>query len=158
MPRIAAIGSLLLISSALIAHPGHGASGFLAGFAHPWSGIDHLIAMLAVGLLAARLRAWWLLPLAFMGGMATGGLLAALGCVMPMVEPAILVSLLLLGTVLALAQPPRQLLAAVLVATLALPHGFAHVVEAGGSLSVYAGGFLLATLLLQAFGVLVGTL
>ena len=83
---------LLLSAQAALAHPGHGgAAGLAHGFAHPFSGADHLLAMVAVGLLAAAQggRALWAVPLAFLGMMAVGGMLGAAGTALPFVETGI---------------------------------------------------------------------
>src|SRR5262249_58899472 len=79
--RIAALAAFVLLPTAALAHPGHGADGFTHGFAHPLGGLDHVLAMVAVGLYAALLggRALWLVPASFVGMMAVGGALGMAG-------------------------------------------------------------------------------
>jgi hypothetical protein len=87
-----------------MAHPGHGAElGLAAGLAHPWSGIDHVLAMTAVGLLAARLggRALWAVPAAFLSLMALGGIVTASGLSLPFAEVAIALSVAVFGFTIA---------------------------------------------------------
>ncbi len=147
---------------ALVAHPGHDRVGFTAGLLHPLTGLDHVLAMLAVGLLAVRCggRALWLVPASFMSSMLLGGLLAYAGVPMPLCEWAIAFSVLLFGLLVALAARPATLTAALLVGVLALFHGHAHVAEmtAGLPLAAFCGGFLLSTALLHGMGIAVGVL
>lgn len=149
-----------LAPAALLAHPGH-ESGFANGFLHPFSGLDHIGAMLAVGLWAVQLggRALWLLPAAFVLSMAGGGLLA--GAVqLPLVESSIAASLCILGLFVAFAARLPVTLGAVIVACFALFHGFAHGAEmpAHSSAMLYAAGFAFSTLLLHAAGLGAGKL
>ena len=132
------------------------AVSFAAGFQHPWSGLDHMLAMLAVGLWAGLNggRALWAWPVAFVGVMVAGGALGMAGISLPMVEPAILASVIVLGLlVLAAAQLPVAA-GAVLVGIFALLHGHAHGAELPASASAmsYVVGFALATALLHAIG------
>ena len=150
----------MLPARAALAHPGHGAGDFLAGIEHPIFGLDHLLAMVAVGLLALRIggRGLWLLPCAFMAGMFFGGLLALLGLPLPDVEHAILATVLVLGLFVAANSAIPLRWAAPCVALFAVFHGHAHAAEMtdGGSFAAYACGFLLATALLHATGIIVG--
>lgn len=139
------------------AHPGHLGSEFHDGFNHPLFGWDHLLAMVAVGLLAVRIggRALWALPCAFLSAMLAGGVAAQLGMPLPAVEYGILASVFVLGALVAWSRKLDLLSAAALVATFAFFHGHAHASEmiSGGTLGAYAGGFLLSTALLHAIGI-----
>jgi urease accessory protein len=146
---------------AALAHEERGqAAGFLAGLAHPVSGLDHVLAMVAVGLWGAVLGApaIWVLPVAFPLVMAFGGLMGLLGIPVPGVEVGIAISAIVLGAmVLAEVRPPLWLAAAI-VACFAIFHGHAHGRELpeGASALLYSLGFIVATGLLHALGILVG--
>ena len=136
------------------------AYGFVTGFLHPIAGADHVLAMVAVGLWGAVLGppAIWVLPVAFPLVMAFGGLMGLLGFPLPGVEIGIAVSAVVLGAlVLAEVRPPLWL-AAVIVAFFAIFHGHAHGRELpqGTSALLYSLGFVVATGLLHAFGILLG--
>ena len=151
--------SLTLLFGALptlaYAHPGH-ADGLAQGLAHPFSGLDHLCAMLAVGLWAAQLggRAAWLVPLSFVAVMALGGLLGAAAIALPFVETGILLSLLALGLLVAAAVRLPLALSAGVVGVFALFHGYAHGAEMspGASAFAYALGFMMASAFLHLSG------
>jgi urease accessory protein len=149
----AALGS----SGAAVAHTGmEHAFSFASGFAHPWTGLDHMLAMVAVGLWAGLVggRALWAWPAAFVGMMLAGGTLGMASVAVPLVEAGILASIVVLGLlVLAAARLPVAL-GAVLVAVFALLHGHAHGAElpSGAAAATYAAGFALATALLHAVG------
>lgn len=132
---------------------------FAAGFTHPLFGLDHVLAMVAVGLWAALLggRALWLVPLAFVAVMIGGFAAALLGMPLPFVEPAILASTVVIGLFVALALSLPAGLAMALVGFFALFHGHAHGGEMGeaGTLA-YAAGFAVATALLHAAGLVAG--
>jgi urease accessory protein len=153
--------ALVLAPVAALAHQETGqAAGFLAGLAHPVSGLDHVLAMIAVGLWGAVLGppAIWVLPVAFPMVMAFGGLMGLLGFPLPGVEIGIAVSAVVLGAlVLAEVRPPLWL-AALIVAFFAIFHGHAHGRELpeGTSALLYSLGFVVATGLLHAFGILLG--
>lgn len=160
-----ALLSALLVASpgVALAHTGHApVAGFGAGFLHPIGGADHLLAMVAVGVLAAQLggRALLGLPLAFLAVMALGGLLGAGGPALPAVEAGILASVVVLGGLIAIGRPLPQSLALGLGALFALCHGHAHGAEmpAASGLLTYGGGFLLATAGLQGLGIGLGTM
>jgi urease accessory protein len=152
-----ALAWLVLASGTAEAHTGlEHAVSFATGFKHPWTGIDHMLAMVAVGLWAGLNggRALWAWPAAFVGLMVAGGVLGITGVPVPMVEPGILTSVIVLGLlVLAAARLPVALGAA-LVALFALLHGHAHGSELPGeaAAATYAAGFALATALLHAIG------
>ena len=148
--------ALLLAPSLAFAHPGHETSGLLAGLSHPLLGLDHLLAMLAVGLWAAQQQgaARWALPLTFVGSLMLGGLLGLNGLAFAGVENAIAASLLALGLLVAVAVRLPLALAMGLTALFALNHGLAHGMEvpALGSAWAYVAGFCLATLALHTAG------
>jgi urease accessory protein len=161
--RSLAFGALLtlLIPSAAFAHTGLGhVTGFASGFAHPLSGLDHVLAMGAVGILAIRLggRAVWLVPAAFIAMMALGGILGMWGMAVPYVEMAIAASVVILGLTIASSVPLSATAAAVLVGFFALFHGHAHGAEmsAGSAGASYALGFILATAMLHMAGLCLG--
>jgi urease accessory protein len=151
----------LALPVTVMAHTGGEAHSFVAGAMHPLSGLDHLLAMLAIGLLAGcasgRMR-WWL-PASFVAAMAMGAVLGASGVGVPLVEVGIALSLVVFGSALVLEQSLRAPALVALAAGFALFHGHAHGTEMGADLSAvpYALGFLLATALLHAVGVLLTT-
>jgi len=157
--------SWLLVTAPLAqAHPGHEGDGlvwdFSGGFAHPLSGWDHLLAMIAVGLWAAQLggRARWLVPSAFVGVMALGAAVGHAGLMLPGVEQGIAASVLVLGLLIATAVRLPVAAGMTLVGIFAVFHGIAHGAEmpaTAGGLS-YGAGFVVATALLHAVGVGLG--
>ncbi|MCU0937844.1 MAG: HupE/UreJ family protein [Burkholderiaceae bacterium] len=152
---------LALLPIVAVAHEEAGqAAGFLAGLAHPVSGADHVLAMVAVGLWGAQLGApaIWLLPVTFPLVMAFGGFLGLLGVSLPGVELGIAASAILLGAMVALQARPPLALAALLVAFFAVFHGHAHGTElpAGQSGLLYSVGFVVATGVLHAVGISIG--
>ncbi|MFM9437044.1 urease accessory protein [Janthinobacterium sp. CG_23.3] len=156
--RLLALAPLAFCGAAA-AHPGH-THGAMAGLMHPFLGLDHLLAMLAVGVWATQLggRAKWLLPLSFVALLAAGGGLAMAGVGLPMVEGGIATSVLLLGLLIALAVKMPTALGAAMVGVFALFHGFAHGSEMP-ALSTpwqYAFGFMAASAVLHGAGVLFG--
>jgi urease accessory protein len=138
------------------------ASGFLTGFLHPLTGPDHVIAMVAVGLWGAQLGApaIWMLPVTFPMVMAFGGFLGLIGVPLPYVEIGIALSGVLLGAAVMTESRPPLVLAAVLVALFAICHGHAHGAELppGTSGLTYSIGFVVATGLLHACGIGIGTI
>ncbi|MDR2220098.1 MAG: HupE/UreJ family protein [Methylobacillus sp.] len=136
------------------------ASGFAFGFAHPFSGLDHLAAMVAVGLWAAQLggRAIRLVPLTFIGVMVLGGMLGMAGISLPLAEQGIVLSVLLLGVMIAASVRLPLWLSCSLVGLFALCHGHAHGSEmpVGSVAATYALGFVLATAALHVSGILLG--
>lgn len=154
---------LLALALPTLAHAHTGAGhfhGFGDGVAHPIFGLDHLLAMVAVGLWAAQLggRAVWAVPASFVAVMALGGILGMAGLQLPMVETGILTSVLLLGLLIAFAVRLPLWASASVVGFFALFHGFAHGAEMPetGSGYLYAAGFILATSALHAVGVGLG--
>ncbi|WP_413043063.1 HupE/UreJ family protein [Pseudomonas sp. YJ42] len=151
------LAAALLLSPALaFAHPGHDHSGLLSGFAHPLFGLDHLLAMLAVGLWAAQQQgeARWVLPLTFVITMLFGGLFGFTGIDLPLMETSIAGSVLALGLLVALAVRPALPVAMGLTALFALSHGVAHGLELPELTSPwsYAAGFVATTAALHGTG------
>ncbi|MBE0627881.1 MAG: HupE/UreJ family protein [Burkholderiales bacterium] len=136
------------------------AAGFVSGLQHPLSGLDHVLAMVAVGLWGAQLGApaIWLLPVTFPLVMACGGFLGLVGVPLPGVEIAIAASAMLLGAMVAAQLRPPLWLAAVAVAFFAVFHGHAHGTElpSGQSGLLYSVGFVAATGCLHATGIAIG--
>ena len=152
---------LLVAAEPVLAHDRQGqALGFLTGFLHPLSGLDHVLAMIAVGLWGAQLGApaIWLLPVTFPMVMAFGGFIGLLGILLPGVEIGIALSALLLGLMVASESKPSLVIAAVLVGFFAIFHGHAHGTElpAGQSGLAYSIGFVVATGLLHLVGIAIG--
>jgi urease accessory protein len=131
LKRILGAAALLLTPAIAFAHPGHGDSGLIAGISHPIGGLDHLLAMLAVGLWAAQQKgaARWALPCTFVGTMLIGGLLGFEGLELPALESGIAASVLALGLAVALAVRPPLSVAVGATALFALFHGVAHGLE-----------------------------
>jgi urease accessory protein len=155
---LAAAPLLLLLPAPAWAHTGAGpAAGLLHGFLHPLAGADHVLAMLAVGLWAAQRGGSdvWRLPLAFVVAMIAAGAAAMAGFAMPAVETGIVLSVLLLGAIVALTVPLPSAAAIGAVALFALFHGHAHGAEMPAALSAaaYGAGFALATALLHLGGI-----
>lgn len=160
MNRKFLFATALLLSPALaVAHPGHDHAGIMSGLAHPVFGLDHLLAMLAVGLWAAQQTgtARWALPLTFVATMLLGGLLGFAGVEMPLMETGIAGSVLALGLLVALAVRPPLAVAAGLTALFAASHGVAHGLELPALSSPwgYAAGFVAATAALHGAGYVV---
>jgi urease accessory protein len=147
-----------LAAGPALAHTGDGLSGgFTGGFAHPFFGPDHVVAMVAVGLWGAFLGppAIWMLPIVFPLVMALGGVLGILGIALPGVEIGIAVSAIVLGLMVALAVQAPLWIAAVLVGVFAIFHGHAHGGElpSGANAVAYSVGFVVATGLLHLAGI-----
>ncbi|HWH49852.1 MAG TPA: HupE/UreJ family protein [Burkholderiales bacterium] len=145
-----------------LAHVGQGdiSGGFLAGVAHPVFGLDHVVAMVAVGIWGAQLGkpAIWVLPVTFPLVMAFGGVLGGLGVPIPGIEIGIAVSAIVLGGMIAFATRPPLWVAAIVVGIFAIFHGHAHGAELPESANAisYAVGFVAATGSLHALGILIG--
>ena len=154
---------LLLLPTAAIAHTGGSVTtGLLHGFTHPFSGLDHLLAMLAVGLWASQSggRALWMIPCTFVVVMMFGGMLGLSGLQVPFVETGILLSILVLGALIAGAFKFPVNISVILVAAFALFHGHAHGTEMPSmNLAIsYIIGFSLATITLHSIGLVLGIL
>ncbi|QOV91922.1 HupE/UreJ family protein [Humisphaera borealis] len=168
--------SLLLVSFAASAHTSSGGGGvvdFRAGANHPFSGLDHVLAMLAVGLIAARAsyqtseterRQRWLLPLSFLIAMIVGGVVALVGgpAQPSIVEHLIAASVIIFGLLLVAAGAFPTSTALYMVPAFAFFHGYAHMQEGvslGGRGPIgYAMGMIIATLMLLGAGIALGTL
>ena len=155
------VAVLLAAATPAFAHTQQGqAAGFLTGLRHPTSGLDHVLAMICVGLWGAQLGApaIWLLPVTFPMVMAIGGFFALLGMPLPGVELGIAASAILLGSLVAREARPPLWLAAAIVAFFAVFHGHAHGAElpAGQSGLLYSVGFVIATGCLHASGIAIG--
>lgn len=156
LKRILATLALLVTPAIALAHPGHGDNGLIAGISHPVGGLDHLLAMLAVGLWAAQQQgaARWALPCTFVGTMLIGGVMGFAGLHLPALESGIAASVLALGLAVALAVRPPLSLAVAATALFALFHGVAHGLELPDMSSpwAYAAGFVVATAALHSAG------
>jgi len=160
LPALVALATVAF-GSAAMAHPGH-EGGLAGGLAHPFTGLDHMLAMVAVGLWASQLgrRAIWLLPVLFPAVMVAGAAMGASGLPLPWVEAGILASVVVLGAAVALQLQVSVGLGAALVAVSALFHGYAHGAElpAVGSAVLYGVGFVIATIALHGIRIALGTL
>ncbi|MGX1307201.1 urease accessory protein [Amorphus suaedae] len=144
-----------------LAHTGAGSvSGFAAGFSHPIGGLDHMLAMIAVGLLGASLggRWMWALPATFVAVMIAGGIAGVSGAPLPLVELGIKGSVVVLGLAIVFGANVSGVAAAALVAVFALFHGHAHGTEMPASVAAleYGAGFVAATAILHAVGLGLG--
>jgi len=149
--------------TSLLAHVESGAaSGFVSGFLHPLGGLDHVLAMLAVGLWGSQLGkpALWVLPVAFPMAMAFGGFLGLLGVPLPAVEIGIALSAIVLGAMVLFALRPPLWLAGLVVGAFAIFHGHAHGTElpVGANGTLFSIGFVTSTGLLHATGIAIGLL
>jgi len=156
-----AVALTLGTAASAFAHPRQGqAEGFVTGMSHPVSGLDHVLAMIAVGLWGAQLGppAIWLLPVTFPIVMAFGGFLALIGVRLPGVDLGVALSAVLLGLMVAREAKPPIAAAAVLVGFFAIFHGHAHGSElpAGQSGLAYSIGFVVATGCLHGAGIAIG--
>jgi len=154
--------ALVLVPSLALAHPGlPGHTHDMAnGFLHPLAGLDHILAMVAVGLLAAQLggRALWLVPASFVAAMAAAGVAAMAGVGLPMTEVGIAASVVVLGGAVALRLAIPVAAATALVGFFAMFHGYAHGLETPETASglLYGLGFVAATALLHGLGIGLG--
>jgi urease accessory protein len=159
------LGWLVLLAWPLtaLAHiKGGEALGFSSGVQHPMSGLDHVLAMIAVGVWGAQLGppAVWLLPVTFPMVMAFGGMLALIGVPLPGIEIGIAVSAIALGYMVCREARPPLWVATVLVGFFAIFHGHAHGTElpVGANGLLYSVGFVLGTGGLHALGIVLGLL
>jgi urease accessory protein len=167
-PRNAALGvvfaiaCLLLFPTWALAHVDVGpTAGLWHGLSHPLTGLDHLAAMVAVGLWAAQRggRAIWFVPLAFVVVMTFGAILGMWAVSIPLVEPGIVASVLVLGVLIAAAARLPLAASVMVVSLFALFHGHAHGAEMPATASglAYGASFLAATICLHLFGIGLGT-
>lgn len=159
--RVSAFAGLAMFSGAVAAHTGTGlAGGFVPGFMHPFTGLDHLLAMVSVGLWGAFLGPPLLqtLPMVFPAMMVGGAVLGMFGVPMPSVESGIALSVLVLGTCIALRFQAPIWIASLIVACFAIFHGYAHGKELPSAADPvgYSMGFVLATGLLHVTGIGLG--
>jgi urease accessory protein len=148
----------VVLQISLLAHTGAGSvSGFSAGFGHPIGGMDHILAMFAVGLWAAQMggRAMWSVPLAFVTMMIVGTFLGLQGIQVPFIEEGILLSVVVVGAMIGLGIKMPMIFSALLVGIFAIFHGTAHGAEIPLNVShmEYVLGFVLATALLHGAGI-----
>jgi urease accessory protein len=153
--------ALAMSSSAAFAHPGHpGHEGFnlWAGVAHPFTGADHMLAMVAVGLWAALRggKALWAWPAAFVAALIVGFAIGKTGVSVPLAEPMILASIIALGGLTAVNAKVPTLAGVALIAVFGAAHGFAHGTETPGATLGFPLGMALATLALHGAGLAAG--
>ena len=162
MRRALLATALVLAPTLAFAHPGlPGHTHDLAtGFVHPFSGLDHVLAMVAVGLFAAQLggRALWLVPASFVAMMAAAGLAGMSGIALPLTETGIALSIVVLGAAVALRLALPLAAAMALVGFFAIFHGYAHGLETPATASglLYGLGFVAATAALHGIGIGIG--
>ena len=157
------VTAVLLMPTTCWAHIEQGqAAGFFTGMEHPWSGLDHILAMIAVGLWGAQLGipALWVLPIAFPMMMTIGAMMGLVGIPVPGVEVGIALSAILLGLMVLFEVRAKLVVAAVLVGFFAIFHGHAHGTELppGQSGLLYSMGFVIGTGCLHGVGILIGLL
>ena len=152
------IGFTAALISPAIAHPSSASTAsFSAGVAHPFSGLDHIAVMVAVGLWAALKgdRALWVWPVTFISVMLFGGVLGMARVAVPFVEPGVLVSVVALGLAVALAIDLPVTVGAAIIGIVALLHGHAHGTEVADTVNglEYMAGFVVATATLHTLGI-----
>ncbi|WP_166253694.1 HupE/UreJ family protein [Marinobacter salicampi] len=159
LTKLIATAALLLAATTAAAHTGHGAhaeSGFLSGLLHPMQGLDHLLAMAAIGFWSVRQSNTMKnsTPLFVIGGMVLGASLAWGGLSLPGVETGIALSVMLAGILIATMAKLPTVVGGSLVAAFMVFHGFAHGAEmpAGATLAAYLAGFSIATLAIAFAG------
>lgn len=156
------LGSLVLMlvcSSVAHAHDCYQSNGFMSGLWHPVLGLDHLLAMLGVGMVSTQMggRAIWTVPLAFVVGMLVGGILGMMGTNLPLVEYGIVLSVVIIGVVLAVARKIPVEICMTAVVFFAIFHGHAHGVEMPSAEKpvLFATGFVLGTSLIHIVGIFI---
>jgi len=164
-PVLAMVVAGLFLGAAgpVYAHAEQGvAGGLVSGFLHPILGFDHLVAMVAVGLWGAQLRApaIWVLPVAFPLVMTMGALIGVAGVPLPLVEIGVSISAIVLGAVVLARVTPALPVAAAIVSIFAVFHGYAHGAELPHAVNAlaYGIGFVVSTGTLHACGIVVGLL
>ena len=155
------LAMFLVLTPSAQAHVEQGqAAGFVTGLEHPWSGLDHVLAMIAVGLWGAQLGnpAIWVLPITFPMVMSFGAMMGLLGIPLPGIEIGIAVSAIFLGLMVLGEVKPNLYIAAAMVGVFAIFHGHAHGTELppGQSGLLYSMGFVIATGVLHGIGITVG--
>ena len=160
---LAALGMAALVALPAQAHDGTGlAGGFVAGFLHPVSGLDHLLAMVSVGLWGAFLGRplIYILPMVFPGMMVVGAAVGMSGMTLPPVEVGIALSVVTLGVMILFAVRAPIAVACAIVGLFAVFHGYAHGAELPSAADPigYSAGFVVSTGLLHLVGIALGTL
>jgi urease accessory protein len=163
VPVLAGVAAVVLSASPAGAHVGGHLHGLTDGALHPLTGVDHLLAMLAVGCVAAvgsNVRHPWAVVAAFLGGMVVGGALGIAGVGFPGVETAIVLSVFGLGLAVALAPRADAAWLLALVVAAGLVHGNSHGAEAPGATNpmLYVLGFVAVTAALHAVGAFGGVI
>ncbi|MFA5951787.1 MAG: HupE/UreJ family protein [Hyphomicrobium sp.] len=162
---LSAVAAVAMAATPALAHtglPGHEHAGLAAGLLHPLNGLDHLLAMVAVGLWSALAAKgvgskMWLAPVAFVTAMLLGAAAGFVGIALPLVETGIALSLVALGLMIIGRVELPAVAGASLIALFAVLHGHAHGAEAAGSIALYMAGFTLTTAALHVSGILLGT-
>ena len=158
--HVAMSATFTLVATPALAHTTDISSGFASGFMHPLTGVDHMLAMVAVGIWGTLLRrpAIWLLPLTFPLVMAVGGVLGVRAVPIPSVEIGVAGSAVVLGLMILLSARPPIMVASVIVGVFAVFHGHAHGTELPTAADplAYGAGFVLVTGLLHATGIAMG--
>ena len=157
-----AAGATLVVAAPAAAHTGPATSGFTDGLVHPLFGPDHLLAMLAVGVVAALVsdrRRAWLLPVGFVAGMVAGGSVGMAGVTFPGIELGVAASVVLLGLAVTGAVDTARRWLPALALLFGAAHGLAHGGElpSGAAPLAYVGGFVFATVVLHGLGTIGGT-
>lgn len=153
----------MLAAGPALAHTGEGITGgFISGLYHPVFGLDHVVAMVGVGLWGAVLGApaIWILPIVFPLVMALGAALGIAGVTVPLIEPGIALSGVVLGLLILFFVRLPLVAAAILVGFFAIFHGYAHGTELPNAANplAYAVGFVISTGILHAIGIGFGAL
>jgi urease accessory protein len=162
MRRALLATALVLVPSIALAHPGLPGHphDFADGALHPLTGLDHVLAMVAIGLFAAQLggRALWAVPATFVAMMAAAGFAGMNGIALPLTETGIALSVIAFGGVIALRASMPLAAAMAMVAFFAIFHGHAHGVETPDSASglLFGAGFVAATAILHGVGIGIG--
>jgi urease accessory protein len=162
---LSTVAAAVMAATPSLAHtglPGHEHAGLAAGLLHPLNGLDHLLAMVAVGLWSALAAKgdgtkMWLAPVTFVTAMLLGATAGFMGLALPLVEAGIALSLVALGFMIIGRVELPAVGGASLIALFAVLHGHAHGAEAAGSIALYMAGFTLTTAALHVGGILLGT-
>lgn len=158
---VTSLAILLAVPNLAYAHVMPGGGGFMSGFSHPVLGLDHLLAMLSVGILSAQMggKAIWKVPLTFVLVMLVGGILGIKGIEIFSVELGIAISVFALGISITTEKKLPYFLAMLFVGFFAIFHGFAHGLEMPylAKPEMYAAGFVVGTATIHIAGVMIGT-
>ncbi|MDR0588248.1 MAG: HupE/UreJ family protein [Burkholderiales bacterium] len=160
--KLCVLLSVALVPSLAFAHIGHGESapiGFIAGFTHPFTGLDHLAAMLAVGIWSAMTtKRIWVAPVSFASLLLVGALLGVAGVSLPVIEPVIAASLLVIGLLIAVQVKLPVWAGALIVGAFAVFHGAAHGTELAEVNNVAGAliGMVVATASIHIAGLAIG--